>query len=194
MSWLWGSSTNPQFEELAEKACSPLNLPYPQSEDIATALELADMIRSKAVLPKIAMQSLKRRIASKNGRVQMYAIGLVDTCIKNGGDHFLAEIASKEFVDEMAGLIRAQTASPEVKQMLLQYFQQWALAFQSKQELSFFVDVYNELKSSGVAFPTSRPPPLPPPRDNDRPRLGRFRRLHALPHRLHIHKPQAPLP
>lgn len=95
MSWLWGSTTNPQFEELAgsyftvmllsiahspiaEKACSPLNLPYPQSEDIATALEVADMIRSKAIQPKMAMQSLKKRIASKNGRVQMYAIGVSD--------------------------------------------------------------------------------------------------------------------
>ncbi|OCF42696.1 vacuolar protein sorting-associated protein 27 [Kwoniella heveanensis CBS 569] len=155
MSWLWGSATNPQFEELAEKACSPLNLPYPQSEDIATALEVADMIRSKAVQPKIAMQSLKRRIASKNGRVQMYALGLTDTCIKNGGDHFLAEIASKEFVDELSGLIKAQGTNAEVKTMLLKTFQQWALAFQSKKELSFLVDVYNELKNSGIVFPAS---------------------------------------
>ncbi|WVQ68094.1 uncharacterized protein L199_006300 [Kwoniella botswanensis] len=160
MSWLWGSATNPQFEELAEKACSPLHLPYPQSEDIATALEIADMIRSKSVQPKIAMQSLKRRIAGKNGRVQMYALGLTDTCIKNGGDHFLAEVASKEFVDELSGLIKSQTTSPEVKQMLLKLFQQWALAFQSKNELSFFVDVYNELKNSGISFP---PPPAPVP-------------------------------
>ncbi|WVF72778.1 hypothetical protein IAT40_007596 [Kwoniella sp. CBS 6097] len=155
MSWLWGSATNPQFEELAEKACSPLNLPYPQSEDIATALEVADMIRSKAVQPKMAMQSLKRRIASKNGRVQMYALGLTDTCIKNGGDHFLAEIASKEFVDELSGLIKAQGTNAEVKTMLLKTSQQWALAFQSKKELSFFVDVYNELKNSGIIFPAS---------------------------------------
>ncbi|OXC69142.1 vacuolar protein sorting-associated protein 27 [Cryptococcus neoformans] len=160
MSWLWGSTTNPQFEELAEKACSPLNLPYPQSEDIATALEVADMIRSKAVQPKMAMQSLKKRIASKNGRVQMYAIGLTDTCIKNGGDHFLLEVASKEFVDELSNLIKATTTSPEVKQMLIKYFQQWALAFKSKSELSFFVEVYNELKASGITFP---PPPAPVP-------------------------------
>ncbi|WWD19042.1 hypothetical protein CI109_103500 [Kwoniella shandongensis] len=160
MSWLWGASTNPQFEELSEKACSPLNLPYPQSEDIATALEITDMIRSKAVLPKMAMQSLKRRIASKNGRVQMYAIGLTDTCIKNGGDHFLAEIASKEFVDEVSGLIKSPVTNPEVKQMLLKNFQQWALAFESKRELGFFVDIYKELKNSGVAFP---PPPAPVP-------------------------------
>ncbi len=34
------------------------------------------MIRSKAVPPKAAMQSLKIRIASKNGRVQMSALGV----------------------------------------------------------------------------------------------------------------------
>ena len=115
---------------IAEKACSPLNLPYPQSEDIATALEVADMIRSKAIQPKMAMQSLKKRIASKNGRVQMYAIGvsdiysctadglkltdrvqLTDTCIKNGGDHFLLEVASKEFVDELSNLIKATVSN-----------------------------------------------------------------------------------
>lgn len=141
MSWLgWGPATSPQFEELvgesqqtvclaslwavaddAEKYCSPLNLPYPQSEDIATALEVTDLIRSKAVQPKPAMQSLKRRVSSKNGRVQMYAMAvsrlpnsaviaddkLVDTCIKNGGDHFLFEIASKEFVDEMINIIKS---------------------------------------------------------------------------------------
>lgn len=42
-----------------------------------------------------------------------------------------------------------QTTVPDVKQMALKHFQLWALAFKSKQELSFFVDVYNELKGSG---------------------------------------------
>lgn len=34
--------------------------------------------------------------------------------------------------------------------MALKMFQAWALAFKSKTELSFFVDVYNELKNSGM--------------------------------------------
>jgi growth factor-regulated tyrosine kinase substrate len=41
--------------------------------------------------------------------------------------------------------------------MALKYFQQWALAFEAKKELSFFVDVYNELKNSGtyLRYPSS---------------------------------------
>lgn len=57
------------------------------------------------------MQSLKQRVASKNPRVQLSALGLTDVCIKNGGDHFLQEIASKEFVDEMVGVIKSPVST-----------------------------------------------------------------------------------
>lgn len=35
--------------------------------------------------------------------------------------------------------------------MFLQLFQSWALGFKSKESLSFFVDVYNELKNAGTS-------------------------------------------
>lgn len=156
-SWItWKSATNPHFEELVEKATSPLNLPWPDSEDIALNLEICDLIRSKTVPAKPAMQSLKTRLSSKNGRVQMSAMGLIDTCIKNGGDHFLQEIASKEFVDEMTGVIKSPTTNPQVCELAIKMFQQWAIAFESKRELSYLPEVYRELKNQGISFP---PPP-----------------------------------
>lgn len=149
--------------QFSEKACSPLKLPYPQGEDIALNLEVTDMIRSKAVNPKPAMQALKLRIASKNQRVQMYGLSLVDTCIKNGGDHFLAEIASKEFTDEMSAIIKAPATNPEVRNMALNLLQQWALAFKNKPALSYLPEVYNDLKNGGIKFP---PPPVNAPTDH----------------------------
>lgn len=120
------------------------------------------MIRSKAVNPKPAMQALKQRVGSKNGRVQMYALSLADTCIKNGGDHFLAEIASKEFTDELSGVIKSAATNAEVRTMALNMLQQWALAFKNKPALSYLPEVYSELKASGIKFP---PPPANAPTD-----------------------------
>jgi hypothetical protein len=36
--------------------------------------------------------------------------------------------------------------------MALKDFQQWALAFESKRELSFFTDMYKELKLAGEYY------------------------------------------
>lgn len=37
--------------------------------------------------------------------------------------------------------------------MAMKLYQSWALAFQAKKDLSFFVDRYNEMKNSGEHIP-----------------------------------------
>jgi len=79
---------------------------------------------------------------------------LTDTCVKNGGPHFLVEIASREFMDNLVSLINAPGAcTPEVKAKMLEVIQTWATAFEGMSQLSYVQDVYSRLRNEGHDFP-----------------------------------------
>ncbi|KAJ3409465.1 Vacuolar protein-sorting-associated protein 27 [Chytridiales sp. JEL 0842] len=78
---------------------------------------------------------------------------LTDTCVKNGGNHFLVEVASRDFIDNLVSIARAFGTNPDVKQKIFQLIQTWGLAFKAKSELSYVTEVYNSMKREGVSFP-----------------------------------------
>ncbi|KAJ6569707.1 hypothetical protein B0H10DRAFT_2109262 [Mycena sp. CBHHK59/15] len=147
-SWLWGSS---QLDDAVDKATSEL-LPA-GSEDIALNLEICDQIRSKSVPAKDAMRALKRRLNHKNPNVQNLALGLTDICIKNGGDLFLAEIASREFLDNLVSILKIPVINIDVKNNILRLVQNWSIAFEGKPSLSYVEQVYKTLQNEGFKFP-----------------------------------------
>jgi growth factor-regulated tyrosine kinase substrate len=71
--------------------------------------------------------------------------------VKNGGDHFLNEVASKEFVDNIVSLLKMPALNLDVKNKILRFIQNWSIAFEGKYTLGYVNQVYKELKSEGAS-------------------------------------------
>ena len=74
---------------------------------------------------------------------------MTDTCIKNGGDFFLAEIASREFLDNLVSILKVPVLNHDVKTSILRLVQNWSIAFEGKPALSYTGQVYKTLINEG---------------------------------------------
>jgi hypothetical protein len=76
-------------------------------------------------------------------------VQLTDICIKNGGDHFLVEIASRDFMDNLVSILKMPGLNMEVKNKMLRLIQNWAMAFEGRYNLAYVGSVYKELQTEG---------------------------------------------
>ncbi|KAI9005067.1 hypothetical protein DFJ74DRAFT_405805 [Hyaloraphidium curvatum] len=139
------------FADLVERATSEA-IPA-GSDDIMVNLEVADKIKGKEVAPDKAMRTIKARLDHKNPNVQLLALKLCDICVKNGGNHFLQQISSREFLDHLETMLKQHTLNFDVRNKALALIQSWAMAFRGKPDLYYVVEVYNRLRNLGMQFP-----------------------------------------
>lgn len=175
-------STYSQCSCKADKATSELR--PTDEEDMALNLEICDQIKAKIVPAKDAMRALKRRLNHKNPNVQLLALTvrgssccdsafvclcvlsqLTDVCVKNGGNHFLTEVASREFMDNLVSILKIpvrqippathisltllQGLNIDVKNRILRHLQNWAIALEGKPLFSYVNQVYKTLGKEG---------------------------------------------
>lgn len=152
MSWWSSKSPIEQQIETATSEDIPTN-----EQNLALNLEICDEIRSKRAPAKDAVRALRRRLYNRNPNVQVLALHLLDLCVKNGGSHFLEEVATKDFMDAYVAQITTlinQDRSDGVVALMLEYLQTWALIVKDRSDLAQINKAYQHLRSKpGIVFP-----------------------------------------
>ena len=108
------------------------------------------------------VRQMRKRLKSKQHRVVMHALTLVESLVKNCNTNFalLRHIAGDQFLRKMAKLVERGMKKPnhdnlEAMEKCLDLFQSWSEAYHQHQDkgVQLFIAYYNEMRVKGAPFP-----------------------------------------
>ncbi|BAT83951.1 hypothetical protein LR48_Vigan03g079700 [Vigna angularis] len=124
-------------------------------------IEICDSINSNHWQPKDVVKAVKRRLQHRSSRVQLLALTLLETMVKNCGDFVHFQIAERNILEEMIKIIRKK-ADMQVRDKILMLLDSWQEAFGGPGgRHPQYYWAYEELKRSGVVFPKRSPDAAP---------------------------------
>lgn len=135
------------FDKLLDKATSHLLL----EPDWPSILQICDCIRQGDVQPKYAISAIKKRLYTRNPHVTLFALQVLESCVKNCGSPVHNEIATKQFMEELRDLVKANT-NEAVRDKVLELIQAWAHAFRNDPNYRAVQDTLNLMKVEGYKF------------------------------------------
>ncbi|KAI3971777.1 hypothetical protein MKW92_020793 [Papaver armeniacum] len=116
-------------------------------------IDICDSINSHRWQAKDVIKALKKRLQHKNPKVQLLALTLLETMVKNCGDIVHFQIADRNILQEMIKIVRKKM-DMHVRDKILVLLDSWQEAFGGAGgKYPQYYWAYEELRRSGVQFP-----------------------------------------
>ncbi|KAJ7516664.1 hypothetical protein O6H91_22G066800 [Diphasiastrum complanatum] len=148
MSMAMGSVT-----VLVDKATSDLLI----GPDWGMNLEICDLINRDTGQAKDVIKAVKKRLGSKNPKVQLLALTVLETLVKNCGTVVHQQVAERDILHEMVKIVKRKT-NMDVRDKILVLLDSWQEAFGGKSgRFPQFYVAYYELRMMGIDFPDRGP-------------------------------------
>ncbi|GMQ03409.1 hypothetical protein CsSME_00049221 [Camellia sinensis var. sinensis] len=125
-------------------------------------IEICDMLNRDPSQSKDVVKGIKKRIGSKNPKVQLLALTLLETIVKNCGDLIHMHVAEKDVLHDMVKIVKKKP-DIHVKEKILILLDTWQEAFGGpRARYPQFFAAYQELLRIGAVFPqrTERSAPV----------------------------------
>uniref|UniRef100_A0A6M2F3B7 VHS domain-containing protein n=1 Tax=Populus davidiana TaxID=266767 RepID=A0A6M2F3B7_9ROSI len=132
-------------------------------------IDICDSVNSNYWQAKDVVKALKKRLQHRSPRVQLLALTLLETMVKNCGDYVHFQIAERNILGEMVKIVKKKT-DMHVRDKILALIDSWQEAFGGPGgKHSQYYWAYEELRRAGVQFPqrsSNAAPIFTPPATN----------------------------
>ncbi|XVF84221.1 hypothetical protein PTKIN_Ptkin17bG0008300 [Pterospermum kingtungense] len=149
MMMIMSSPSSSAATVAVDKATSDLLI----GPDWTMNIDICDSVNSNHWQAKDVVKAVKRRLQHKNPKVQLLALTLLETMVKNCGEYVHLQIAERNILVDMVKIVRKK-ADMLVRDKILALLDSWQEAFGGpggKHPQYYWA--YDELRRFGVPFP-----------------------------------------